>query len=214
MVGMTDITARGIIAQVTGKAAIYTLPNPAYVGLMTADPGDASTSNEVSGNGYNRVSAAAAAWNAAGGSAPATISNASAITFPAATGAGWGTVLIAGLFDAASAGNLLFWDYLGAFDWLPFTCTSASPGVLTAPAHGFSNADTVVVTAEFGGALPTTGGSWTGTKTVAGVTTDTFTAGVNTTGTGNGMVRKVVGQSVPAGVTVSFAIGQLVLKAA
>ena len=36
----------------------------------------------------------------------------------------------------------------------------------------------------------------------------------DTTGTGNGMVRKVVGQSVPAGVTVSFAIGQLVLKAA
>jgi hypothetical protein len=109
--------------------------------------------------------------------------------------------------DAATTGNQLFADYLGAFLWLPFTCTSASPGVLTVPGHGFANGDTVVVTAEDGGTLPATAGSWAGLLTVAGVTTDTFTAGVNTTGTGSGMVRKVAAQTIGSGVTASWAGG-------
>jgi hypothetical protein len=93
----------------------------------------------------------------------------------------------------------------------PFTCTSASPGVLTLPAHGYSNSDTVVVTAKDGGALPTTGGSWSGLLTVAGVTTDTFTGGVNTTGTGDGLVRKVASQVVSNNVTFSISAGKAVL---
>jgi hypothetical protein len=73
--------------------------------------------------------------------------------------------------------------------------------VLTSTAHGYANSDPVVVTAKDGGTLPTTGGSWSGVLTVAGVTTDTFTAGVNTTGTGDGLVRKIVQQSIPINST-------------
>jgi hypothetical protein len=73
----------------------------------------------------------------------------------------------------------------------------------------------VVVDAEFGGiALPTTGGSWTGLKTVANVTTNTFTAGVNTSGVGGGMVRKVAAQSVVSGAAVTFLAGQITIRQA
>ena len=148
-------------------------------------------------------------------SAPSSINNANLIAFPAATNSGFGTVIAWGLYDAASSGNLLAWDYLGAYDWLEFSCSSASPGVLTVPAHSYSNSDQVVVDAEFGGeSLPTTGGSWSGLKTVASVATDTFTAGVNTIGTGGGMVRKVASQAVAAGVTFQFPASNLTLKAA
>lgn len=160
------------------------------------------------------------AWPAASASSgaepatlPANVTNGGTITFPAAT-ANWGTVVAFGIYDASTSGNLISFDYLGNFKWLPFTCTLASPGVLTSPAHGYSNGDPVVVSAKFGGTLPTTGGSWAGALTVAGVTTDTFTAGVNTTSTGDAMVRKIVQQSIPSGVTASFAASTLTLTSA
>lgn len=214
MAGMSDYWARKVLDHSVGKTAIGSAPTT-YIGLFTAAPTDAGGGTEVSGGSYARV-ATAGLWNAATGSAPASTSNASDITFPTAT-ADWGTVIAFGIFDASSAGNLLWWDYIGAYDWLPFSCTLASPGVLTSPAHGYSNGDKVVVTAEFGGTLPATGGSWTGLLTVANATTDTFTAGVNTTGTGNGAVRKVTQQSVPTGVQAKFSggtPGQFVLKLA
>jgi hypothetical protein len=81
----------------------YTAPT-IYVGLSTADPGDdAATLAEPSGNGYARVSTAAADWNAASGGSK---TNANAVTFPAATG-NWGTITYICLFDAATSGNLL-----------------------------------------------------------------------------------------------------------
>jgi hypothetical protein len=124
------------------------------------------------------------------------------------------SVLFWGMFDALTSGNFLGGDYLGAYKWLPFSCTLASPGVLSSPAHSFANADPVVVTSKFGGTLPTTAGSWAGVLTVASATTDTFTAGVNTTSTGDGMVRKIVEQSIPANVTASFSTSTLTLTLA
>lgn len=144
---------------------------------------------------------------------PATVSNAAAISFATAT-ASWGTVLAWGLYDAATSGNLISWDYLGNFKWNPFTGSSATPGVLTSPAHGYANGDPVVVSAKFGGVLPATGGSWASALTVAGSTTDTFTAGVNTTGTGDGSVRKIIQQSIPSGVTASFVAANMTLTMA
>ena len=204
MTGFTDYWARKVIDHSTGRTAIGSAP-ATYVGLFTAAPTDAGGGTEVSGGSYARV-ATAGLWNAAAGSAPATTSNSGAIQFPVAT-ASWGTVIAIGVFDAATAGNLLWWDYLGNFPWLPFTGSLASPSVLTSPAHGYSNGDAVVVTNEYGGTLPATAGSWAGTLTAANVTTDSFTAGVNSTGTGDGMVRKITQQSIPAGVQASFAGG-------
>jgi len=216
MVGFTNYTAQGILGHITGKATIFAKPT-AYLGLFTAvgaDDGTGFTEVSTSGTAYARVATAAADWNAASGTGPSSINNANGFSFPQATGAGFGTVIAFGLFDAASGGNLLDWDYLGNFAWKPFSCSSASPGVLTVPAHGYANGDSAVVTAEFGGTLPATGGSWSGLLTVAGSATDSFNLGVNTTGTGSGMVRKVSSQAVPAGVTASFAAGQLTLVGA
>lgn len=79
----------------------YTAPAAVYVGLFTSDPTDAGTGTEVSGGSYARQSATFSA--ASGGSA----STSATITFPSAT-ANWGTITHIGLYDASSAGNLLY----------------------------------------------------------------------------------------------------------
>lgn len=214
MTGFTDRTAQGALNSITGKSAMPTLVTPCYLALFTAVGTDAGTGfTEVSGGSYARVAMAASDWNAASGTGPSSATNANAAAFPTAT-ADWGTVIAWGIYDASTSGNLLMWDYLGDYAWKPFSGSSATPCVLTSPAHGYSNGDSVVVSAEYGGALPATGGSWSGVKTVANVTTDTFTVGVNSTGTGSGMVRKVTQQSIPSGILPSFASGQITLVAA
>lgn len=77
-------------------------PAAVYVGLHTADPTDAGTGTEASGNGYARQSMAFSA------SASGTASNSSAVEFPAATGGNWGTISHIGIWDASTGGNLLF----------------------------------------------------------------------------------------------------------
>ena len=82
----------------------FTAPTTVYVGLHTGSPGDDdSGANEVStsGTGYVRQSASFA--SASGGSA----STDATITFPAAT-ANWGTISHISIYDASSAGNLLY----------------------------------------------------------------------------------------------------------
>jgi hypothetical protein len=224
--GFSDYTAENVLAYVVGKTAVPTLPT-AYIALFTTAPtSDAGTGGtEVSGGSYARVSTTGANWNAATASSgsepsttPAFISNNAAITFPTAT-ASWGTIVAFGVYDAASSGNLLWWDYLGNFKWIPFTCTNASPGVLTVDAAGDvpTNGTSCVVTTKYGGTLPTTGGSWAGILTSAGSSGITFNLGVNTTSTGSGQFRQIVQQSIPNGVQASFAggtPGQLVLTLA
>ncbi len=144
---------------------------------------------------------------------PANSASGAAIAFAQST-ANWGTVTSFGVFDALTSGNLLWWDYLGNYKWSPFSCTSASPGVLTCTDQAFVNGQYAVVTAKFGGTLPTTGGSWAGILTVAGVSGSTFNLGVNTTGTGDGLARQVLQQIVGSSTTVTFAAGQLTLTGA
>lgn len=224
MTGLSDYSADALLEWATGKTAMPAKPT-VHVALFTAVGSDDGTGfTEVAGNGYARVATAGADWNAASGTGPGSISNANTITFPAATGPGWGTVIAWGLYDASTSGNLLAWDYLGAFQWLPTTVSSASPGVLTTKAHGYTAGDVFVFSVEYGGTSPSFSQSnFTGILTVtATVTTDTFTAtnsatAVNTSSTGDGMVRKVTQQAIPGGVTASFAggtPGALVLTAA
>lgn len=149
---------------------------------------------------------------------PASIANTNTIIQFPLVGATtpWGTVNSWFLADAASGNtNILWWDYLGNFKWLPFTGTLLNSGVgstLTAPAHGYSNGDSVVVTQKFGGILPA--GTWGGVLTVANSATDTFTAGVLTTTTGGGSVRKIVPQPIVINNTVSFAAATMTLTMA
>lgn len=151
---------------------------------------------------------------------PAYATTGAIVTFATAGAGGWGTAVGFGLFDAVSSGALLGFDHLGAYSWLPATMSTASPGVISAHAHGYSAADTVVVTAKYGGTVPTFSQSnLTGLLAVVSPTTDSFTVtnggtAVNTSGTGDFSVRKVASQSIPANVTASFAAGQLTLNLA
>jgi hypothetical protein len=160
------------------------------------------------------------AFSRASGSAPGTITNNAVITFPQAT-ANWGTVIGFGLCDGSAGGNILAWDYMGNFSWLPCTVSSASPGVITAKAHGYSASDSFIFSTEYGGTAPSFSQSnFTGILTVtAPVVTDSFTAvnvatAVNTSSTGSGSVRKITQQSIPINVTASFAQSNLTLTAA
>jgi len=200
-----------------------------YVGLFTTAPtSDAGVTGavEVTGGAYARVATSGATWatpTASSGSEPAVTAgfttNAATITFPTST-ASWGTVVAFGLFDASTGGNLLAWDYIGNFPWLPATMSSASPGIITAHAHGYSASDPIIVSAKIGGALPTFSQSnLTGVLLVVSPATDTFSVtnsgtAVNTSATGDFMVRKIVQQSIPSGITASFAASALTISAA
>jgi hypothetical protein len=98
----------------TLRGTTYTAPAAVYSALFTAIPSDAGGGTEVSGNGYSRVEVNPldANWAAPAGGNGVT-SNVSAITFPTPS-ASWGTVTHFGIFDAASAGNLLFQGSLGS----------------------------------------------------------------------------------------------------
>lgn len=89
------------------SAATYTAPATLYVALFTAAPTDAGGGTEVTGGSYVRLAVTNNATNfpAASGGAK---SNGVVFTFVTAT-ANWGTVVAMGIFDAVTAGNLLFW---------------------------------------------------------------------------------------------------------
>lgn len=84
-----------------------------WLGLFTATPSDTGGGTEVTGGSYARVAVArtGAGFNAATGATPGTTTNAGTVTFPTATAA-WGTVTQFGIFDAATAGNLVYWGDL------------------------------------------------------------------------------------------------------
>jgi hypothetical protein len=86
----------------TGSA---TRPTAWYVGLFTAAPSDTGGGTEVTGNAYARV----VTGTISGSGTATTFSNAAAIEFAAASGGNWGTIGWAGVFDAATGGNLLAW---------------------------------------------------------------------------------------------------------
>lgn len=113
MPGFTDVQEQAIL-NLFLRADAWTLAG-LHVGLSTTTPTEAAGNfTEPSGNGYARVSKPRAAtdWAAASGTAPAVADNATAITFPTASGGSWGSVTYFGLFSAATAGTLYFWGAL------------------------------------------------------------------------------------------------------
>ena len=117
MSGLTNYTANGVLGHVTGKAAIFPL-RTAYVALFSAAGADDGTGfTELAGAAYARVATAPTDWSTPTGS-PALITNVNPIVFPTSTGI-WGTIAAFGLYDAASAGNLLAWDYLVTISGCP-----------------------------------------------------------------------------------------------
>jgi hypothetical protein len=85
----------------------YSSPTTVYVALFTVAPTDAGGGTEVSGGAYARQSATFSA------PAPDSCSNTVDVTFPVAT-LDWGTIVAFAIFDAASAGNMLYYNALTA----------------------------------------------------------------------------------------------------
>jgi len=102
----SDFLELELLDQMLGALA-YTAPATLYIGLYTVAPTDAGGGTEVTGGSYVRKSVTnnKTTWTAA---AAGAVSNAIEITFVGAT-ASWGTVVAFGIFDAESAGNLLYW---------------------------------------------------------------------------------------------------------
>ena len=83
----------------------YTPPTTVYLGLFTTTLNAAGTGTEVSGGSYARQSLT---FSASSSGATATSAD---VTFPTAT-ASWGTVTYAGIYDASTGGNLLYFTPL------------------------------------------------------------------------------------------------------
>jgi hypothetical protein len=77
-------------------------PGTLYVGLFTADPGEAGGGTEASYAGYARQALSLSA-------PPSPVSNTGVVSFPAVAGSTQ-TFVAAALFDAATGGNQLAYD--------------------------------------------------------------------------------------------------------
>ena len=115
MAAMTDYLETALINHIF-RGTAYTGPGTIYVGLLTAAPTASTTGTEVTGGSYARVGVSTAGgtnW-AATSSGNGTTSNVNAVTWASAPTASWGVVTHFALYDAASAGNMLFYGALSA----------------------------------------------------------------------------------------------------
>lgn len=104
------------------RGVSFTAPAALHVALYTVAPTDTGGGTEVTGGSYARVSVAPSTtnWAATNGAGTTTnpssgtggtTSNNGVVTFATPT-AGWGTVVAFGIFDASTAGNLLWYGTL------------------------------------------------------------------------------------------------------
>jgi len=101
MSGLSDFAEVAVINALLRATALNI--TSVYVSLHTADPGDAGAANELTDSGYARkISTYDAPTSGAG-----TTQNSGDITFNAIADAGPFTVTHVGMWDAATAGNLL-----------------------------------------------------------------------------------------------------------
>ncbi len=108
MSGLSDYAEAALINAIL-RGTNFTAPTVASLrlALFTADPTDAGNINEVAtGTWYSRVLTGTFTAPSPFGSTQQS-SNVGSITFPAVTGAAV-TVTHIGIFDAATAGNMLF----------------------------------------------------------------------------------------------------------
>ena len=105
----TDYMENLILNYLTGRAALTQLT--LYMALFTVPPTDAGGGTEVTGNAYARK-ALTYSTHFATAAANGQIANSADITFAVPTGGDWGNVTAVGIFDAASAGNLLLWSVI------------------------------------------------------------------------------------------------------
>lgn len=135
--GMTDYLANKLVDKIF-RAQSYAWPASTFAAGFTSAPSNAGGGAEIIGGlGYARAAIASdlASWTSTQGTPDdlsigdsGRISNVAALTFPQPTGS-QGTWSHGGLYDAITAGNLLFWAALGA----QRTVTASSPPPNYAP---------------------------------------------------------------------------------
>lgn len=121
MSAMSDYLENKLVDHIL-RGQTFTAPATVYLSLHTTATTDAGGGTEVTGGSYSRVAVTSSLANWAGTQAAASTtastgtggvtSNNATITFPAPS-ASWGVVTHFGIWDAASAGNLLFHGALG-----------------------------------------------------------------------------------------------------
>lgn len=102
MGSFSNVTELELLDHIVGKGS-YTMPAAVAIGLCTADPTDAGTGascNECTAASYERVAAAAAAWEVAAAGATQTATD---LTFPEAAES-WGVITHFGIFDGTTKG--------------------------------------------------------------------------------------------------------------
>ena len=207
--GLSD-TVEALVLDRIWSAATYTPPGTYYYALFSVAPTDAGGGTELTGNAYARVAITNNATNfpAATGTDPTQKLNATVITFPTATPSAWTEAVAFGIFDAATVGNLIAWNYLGATAGR--LCTGATSDTITVPGHTFAVNDRVVFYAYGESTVPTgiTAGTIYYVKTIA---TDTITISttlggstLDITATGAAIVSKISPRTVLAAQTFSF----------
>ena len=104
MSAMSNYLENALVNAVLRNTA-YTSPTTVYAALFTTDPAEDASGTEVTGGSYARTAVTfVAPTNGA-------TDNSADVTFPTAT-ANWGTVTHAAIFDASTAGNMLFYGSL------------------------------------------------------------------------------------------------------
>lgn len=200
-----------------------------FVSLHNANPGNGGTqtSNETAYTNYARVGVArtTGGWTVTSGSGTtfSNVVNAAAINF-AACGVTGDTITHIGIgLSSSGAGTLLDFCEVGptAGPGVPFTCTSASPGVLTCIGYTPAVNDRVSVYQLQGTQLLATGltegtvyfvGTAPGGQTLTLSTTTANGAPVNTSTTGSGIIYKQSPLIVSNGITPTFAIGAISIQ--
>lgn len=179
-----------------------------YLALLT----NVESETESAYTDYARV--ALSTSNFGNAAASGSIANTAAIAFPSAGSAG-SDIIGTAIFDASSGGNLLRKSYLVSGNYYVFTAAS-STDVFTAPGHGLSDGDRVVLLAQQGVNLPAGVTQGTLYYVVSAVGATSFkvslTAGgaaIDVTVFGAGFCAKVIPQAVLTSYIPTFETGAL-----
>lgn len=186
-----------------------------YIALHTADPGEAGKQNtsEAAYTGYARtpVARSGAGWTVAGNQ----VSNAAAISFPAATGGSETETHFSIGKEISGATDIILKGNLGDSVQGPFTAVAVGD-LITIPGHTLAVDNRVAFYPAYGSTLPTgiTEGVLYWVKTVAGndITISTTQGGgtLDITAAGDGVAYKAATLAVSVGITPQFAVGVLI----
>ena len=192
----------------------YTRPANVWLGLFSVAPTDAGGGTEITGGAYPRKQVTNNSTNfpaAAGGSKSLAVLQ----EFDVVPPGGLADAVAFGFFNAATAGNLLYWGYLGSDNGDLFTAL-ASNEQLTVPGHTLVLNDKVCILSVPGANLP--GGIAQGVYFVLTVTGNTFQvsltqggSAVNITSDGSGLIAKISPKPLTEGDTPRFSGGALVI---